>query len=114
MASNGELMATEHYEGPLPHPQILERYDEIVPGSAEAIVNDFKTNTQFIRDLTEREMLATINRDRRGQWMAYSLAIMTLGLAGYSLYLGHVWVAGGAFCTAIGTIVVAFLKRDNN
>lgn len=33
-------IATRHksFEGPLPHPEILKRYDEIVPGLAERIV----------------------------------------------------------------------------
>ena len=111
IATNGEIVAAEHYEGPLPHPQTLEKYDEIVPGSAKLIIEDFQMNTQCIRELREIELKAIIARDVRGQWMAFILAILILILTGCALWLGHVIVAGGAFFTAIGAVIVAFLKK---
>ena len=98
VATNGEVVAAEqYYEGPLPHPQILEYYDKIVPGSGQAIIDDFKKNTESIRELRKIELDAVVSRDTRGQWMAFILGLLTLIVAVYALFLGHTFVAGGAF-----------------
>ena len=63
VATNGEMLVAEHYEAPLPHPQILAEYDKVVPGSASAIIDDFKANAKAIRDLKSRELELTAARD---------------------------------------------------
>ena len=113
VATNGEVVAAEqYYEGPLPHPQILEYYDKIVPGSGQAIIDDFKKNTESIRELRKIELDAVVSRDTRGQWMAFILGLLTLIVAVYALFLGHTFVAGGAFFSAIAGIGAALLKRS--
>lgn len=113
VATNGEVVAAEqYYEGPLPHPQILQQYETVVQGSAQAIIEDFKKNTESIRVLREAELKAVVKRDTRGQWMAFILGVLTLTIAGYALFLGHAFVAGSAFFTAIAGIGVSFLKRS--
>lgn len=33
-----------HYQGPVPHPDILRGFDELVPGAAERLINWQKMN----------------------------------------------------------------------
>lgn len=111
VATDGKVVVAESYEAPLPHPQILEQYDRIVPGSAQAIIDDFKENAELLRNLQKRQLEAAISRDTKGQWMAFVLAIFVIALSGYSLYLGHVWVAGGSIIIALVSLAIAFLKK---
>ena len=111
VASNGDLIAAEHYEGPLPHPQILAQYDAIVPGAAKEIIDEFKKSAEVIRVSKAKELEAVIQRDKRGQWMAFALAGSVLVVAAYALHLGHAVVAGGAFFTAIAGVVISFLNH---
>ena len=110
VATNGEMLVAEHYEAPLPHPQILAEYDKVVPGSASAIIDDFKANAKAIRDLKSRELELTAARHARGQWMAFALGVLILGISAYSLHLGYPIVAGGACFLAVGSIGAAFLR----
>lgn len=110
LASNGDIVVAEHYEGAIPHPQTLAEYDRIVPGSATDIINDFKENTKTIRNLKTKELELTAARDKRGQYMAFFLGILIILLAAYALSLNQPWVAGSACFLAIGSIGVAFLK----
>lgn len=110
VASNGDIVVAEHFEGLLPHPQILAEYDNIVPGSASDIINDFKENAKAIRELKAKELDLTVMRDKRGQYMAFILGVCIIGVAAYALYLGQPWVAGGACFLAVGSIGASFLK----
>lgn len=112
VATNGEVVVAERYEAPLPHPQILEEYDRIVPGSAKIIIDDFQANTEHIRYLQKTQLEEAISRDKKGQWMAFFLAICIIFLSCYSLYLGHVLVAGGTCLVALATLAIAFLKKQ--
>lgn len=111
VATDGKLLAAEHYEGPLPHPQILAQYNSIVPGSAEAIIEDFKTNTASIRELRKIELEAAVSRDKRGQWMAFILGLLTLGVAVLSIFLDYPWVAGGSLFITIATIAANIAQK---
>jgi hypothetical protein len=37
---------TTSFQGPLPHPQILSQYDQIVPGSAERIISQWESQSR--------------------------------------------------------------------
>lgn len=111
IASNGDIVVAEHYEGLIPHPQTLVEYDKIVPGSAADIITDFKENAKVIRELRVRELELTAERDKRGQWMAFALGVLIIGLAFFALHTGYAWVAGGACFIAVGSIGAAFLKN---
>lgn len=113
LATDGNKLAAEHFEGPLPHPVVLERYDTIVPGSAKMIIDDYAENTSCIRDLKKRELEATIERDSRGQWMAFILGVGVLLIAGYSLYRGYPWVAGGTLFFAVAGVAGSITKMAN-
>lgn len=112
VATDGNLLAAEHYEVPLPHPQILAQYNAVVPGSAQAIIEDFQNNTAAIRDLKKMELEAAISRDKRGQWMAFWLGILVLGIAVLSIKFGYPWVAGGSLFIAIATIAANIVNKS--
>lgn len=110
VATNGKVLAAEHFEGPLPHPQILQQYDNLVAGSAEAIIKDFQENANSIRELNRLELQATIDRDKRGQYMAFSLGIGILIFASICILRGYPWIAGGALFVAVGAVATAISK----
>lgn len=56
------LRLTEEHSGPLPHPNTLQRYDEIVPGSAAQIigvyVDEANTRNEVLTRLSKAEARA--------------------------------------------------------
>ena len=58
----------ERIEGPIPSPEVLARYDQIVPGAAERIIIQFEAETGHRRQLEQETVAARIKdteADRR-------------------------------------------------
>ena len=113
---------SEEFKGPLPHPEILRRYNEIVPGSAQSIIDSFVTEGDHRRKQGSRQMLMCedwaredIGLQKRGQVFGFILGFT--GIAGglavtaFSARLGAE-IGGAVVCSAsLAAIVVAFLRR---
>lgn len=41
----------EHFEGPIPHPQILKKYNDIVPDGANRIFGEFEAESKHRREI---------------------------------------------------------------
>lgn len=82
------------FEGPLPAPQILADYDKVYAGAAGIIIKEFKENSKHIRDTNQKAINAQIEKEKRGQYMAYSILIGILMVVCISLMLGNTTFAG--------------------
>lgn len=118
------VMGHQH-SGPLPSPDTLRGYEEVLPGTAEAIVAAFKSETPH-RHQMEREMVESQAKRERseekyastGQWMGFAIAVLGIG-GGVALIWKHPNLAGtlggvGITGATLGSIVVAFIKGRNN
>lgn len=112
VAANKDVVVAEQVESPLPHPSILAQYEEIVPGSAKAVFDDYRANAQTIRELETKGLNATIEKDKRGQYLAFFISLSIVILSAYALYLGHPVVAGSACFAALGLIGSSYLKKQ--
>lgn len=103
------LVKQESFRGPLPKPDHLKAYDEICPGAAQDILNEFKANGHHVRTCETKALDASIGKVKLGQWLAFFLALVCLGLAILCVakYNAH-WVAG-LLVVLTGTLVVPFL-----
>ena len=66
------------FSGPLPPPEVLKRFDEVVPGSAERIIKtaegQFVHRTELERKLIESDIV----RSKWGQILGFIIAIVGL------------------------------------
>ncbi|ANK37544.1 hypothetical protein AOB58_742 [Staphylococcus sp. AntiMn-1] len=95
-----DLIATlEMYNGPIPHPKILEGYDKLDPGSAKRIIDNGIGESDHRRKMEAK----TINHVARSFYFRFVLAFVLAILFGFgSFYLilkGH---------AVLGTIFVGF------
>lgn len=67
------------YQGPIPPPEMMEKYKNIYADAPKIILQEFKENSEHIRQKELLEVQGTINRDRRGQWMAFVICMAILG-----------------------------------
>ena len=111
-------MSFSLFVGPLPEPDTLRNYDEIVPGYAKKLAAlhlrtakqslDIQQSEVTHRQQLERDEQATISRDvmaqrgieRSGKQVGAVVAIVALALCGWVAWLGH-----PAAATAIGLSV---------
>lgn len=128
------------YEGLLPHPSILQGYDEVVPGAAKEIIswvtqetkhrrNLESTETRHRRELEKREfehrkqletksmqlgeraLEAGIFRANVGMLLAWPLVIGIVGVGTFLIYTGHD-VAGTILAeSGLAIVVGAFVLQ---
>lgn len=113
------MMGRQHI-GPLPSPEDLRGYEEVLPGTAEAIVAAFKSETPHRHKIEQKLVDAQTTRDiaeqnyaNRGQWMGFVIAVLGIGggiglVFTYPTYAGAI---GGAGITGLtlAAIVTAFI-----
>lgn len=75
----GQVIATAQYHefaGPMPPPDYLRGYDDIVPGAAKDILNEFLANGQHNRDMEQRLLSDAKESEKRSHWMAFCLVLL--------------------------------------
>ncbi|MDK7115611.1 DUF2335 domain-containing protein [Staphylococcus pettenkoferi] len=106
---NQEMIATlEMYNGPIPHPKVLEGYDKLDPGSAKRIINNGIEESKHRRKM-EVITLKYITRSFYFRFiLAFILAIL-FGLGSFYLVLNNHPIIGSTFLGAtLISIVIIF------
>lgn len=102
-------MKSERYAGPMPKPEHLRQYDEIVPGAARIIVDEFQANSRHSRLMSELGLRGAIDRDKRAQWIAGGLVLIGFLLVYLLADRGYPWVAGGVATTLLVAVLTGYL-----
>lgn len=84
------------YQGPFPPPEVIERYEQLMPGTFNRIVSMAEENQRAQIDLNQQGLDATKDDMRRGQFLGFTVAMA--GVAG-AIFFGafHQPLLAGAF-----------------
>lgn len=105
------VVAAAQFSGPLPPPDILRAYGEVVNGGADRIVSQWERETQHRHDLENRMADAYIAGMTRAQWMAFAV-ILVIGAGGLVVVaLGHAVVGFAAFFLALAALAASFFRN---
>jgi uncharacterized membrane protein len=110
------------WKAPLPRPEDLERYEQVVPGSAAQIVSSVMAQQAHVRELEvvqsdHRRVLenhvvrGTERRANIGQWTAFFIAVSAIVVGAVVATIGHDPKAGSAVVVAVfaGGAIIYFL-----
>lgn len=107
IAAYGQI--TKSFSGPLPPPEILKEYNEIVPGSAQTFVDVFTEQARHRMNLEQTHLRS----DRRRSWgglIAGFIIAMTALCGGILLvYLDHDAAGATIGTTGLGGLVGTFI-----
>lgn len=94
------------WQAPLPPPEILRGYDDVVPGAAKQIVD------AFAGEVANRQRIDRWSVILQGAGMVAGVLVLfgMLGLAAYALALGHALVAAG-IPTAMAGVAGVFVWK---
>jgi hypothetical protein len=90
-----EQIVMEHYSGPFPHPEHLERYAKLYPRAPEIIFKTFEEQSEHRRNVETIFVEGTEHRANRGQWLAFCIVVLVI-LAGVVAILKGQAIAGGS------------------
>jgi uncharacterized membrane protein len=108
-------VAQAEWRGPLPPPAVLQGFEEIVPGSAARIIDEFQAEAAHRRRLEDKQARFVQRDTHVGQALAIVFALGAFALAGYAVSQGANWVAVVLGGGVIAAGVLAFIKgRDGS
>lgn len=100
---------TEYFEGPLPDPETLAKYEDICTGAASRILAMAEAQSQHRQDL-ERQVVASNCRSQdRGPIFGFLIAALVVAIGGYLLYQGRELSGLTALIVALASIVIPFV-----
>lgn len=95
--------------GPLPDPEILAHYNQIVSGAAERILSMAERDAQHLQSVEKMRISAIFHERRLGQIFGFAIAVIALGSSVFLAYTGHdtpASVIGGATLVSLVSIFV--------
>ncbi|MBF0108183.1 MAG: DUF2335 domain-containing protein [Magnetococcales bacterium] len=104
------------FEGPIPPPRIMEKYEELVPGSADRILRMAEKSVDFQHSMTRDALSLQANDTRRGQWFAFLVAFGALVAGVIAIPTGNPGTGAAIISTTlaggIGTFIISRRNDD--
>lgn len=98
-----------HWSGPLPSPDSLREFNEVVPGSASKIVDAFVEQGNHRRQLERQLVVGTERRADLGQRLVFTFLVLVVVLGGV-VALAENGAAGALIITAgLGSGVALYI-----
>ncbi len=75
-----QVLVSQRFQGPLPHPKHLREYEDISPGLADRIVTMAEKTLDHNIEMESKSLFAEIKDRERGMWLgAGIMALLVLG-----------------------------------
>lgn len=103
-----------HFSGPLPPPEALAKYDQVVPGAAERIMQMAEKEMQHRHDTDNKTTKSIIWTTVISIVFAFLSVLILCAIVVYALYKGYSTVAGVIATGAIAAVAGIFLHRKNS
>jgi len=105
------------FSGPLPHPDVLQRFEEVTTGSAERIIKMAEEQSLHRRELERKVIEADISRSKRGQILGFIIAITGLSVSAligvYGNPVAGGWMGFGTVAALVGVFMYGnFVKSE--
>jgi len=114
-AHHTSIQQTEQWTGPLPHPEALARFNEVVPGSADRIIAMAEREQAHRTEMQRSVLNAEIGDNRRGHYLGFAVAIAEVIGVPVTVWL-HAPAAVSIALVSVPVlgIVRAFINRESN
>jgi uncharacterized membrane protein len=108
--NGGQVAVQASYSGPIPQAQELAKYEAIIPGAAERILQMAEKNQAHQISIEIKALDAARREARRGQVFALLIALCAFGAAIAAMIMGYPVVASVIGGTTVVSLAVAFIK----
>ena len=99
-------IAAEAWSGPLPDPLTLERYDSLVPGSAERFLQIFEAQVSHRHRMEAKES----RRMDLGLAAAFIVVVIVFGGGIFLIFQGHDWAGAAVIGVNIVGLAALFIS----
>jgi uncharacterized membrane protein len=103
-----QTVVKEEYSGPIPPPEMLKQFNDIIPDGADRIMKMAESQSMHRQEIEKMAVMSNVDNSKRGQRYALiiSICILIAGLgnisfgnnwAGFSLVVGNIATLSGLF-----------------
>lgn len=100
----------ESFSGPIPHPDMFKKYEDVLSGSADRILKMAEEQQVHRMRLEDAAIRNQLKMNKRGQIFAFVIFILGLGLSVIFAYVGMKTFAGIFATVTIVTIIGMFIN----
>ena len=100
------------YSGPLPHPDMLSKYEQCLPGSAGQILKMAQNQQNHRMDMEQKVITSDIRRSNLGLIFAFILSLVLIGGAIYLISQGFAGSGLTLVFITIASQVGSFIYAD--
>lgn len=118
---SGRVSISTEFRGPLPPPQILQGYEEIMPGLTEKIVEQWQAETahrhktvDYANETDRLALNAFVESERRGQYIGLGGLALVVAVAIVAMATGETEIGGLALLLGAGPAAVWALRRNSS
>src|SRR3989344_3906565 len=88
---SGEVIVhqSQSFSGPLPPPEALARYEQVVRGAAERIIAMAEKQAMHRQDLEAKVIRSDISNSRLGLWFGLTIGVVGIVSGTFLAYNGH-------------------------
>ena len=108
------IVSQSSFRGPLPLPSMLREYNEIVDNGAERIMVRSEKEQAHRHSMQSKTVTGNIDKDRRGQWMAFIITMAILGIATLFAWKGNTVFAGTLITVDLIGLASVFIIGRND
>lgn len=105
----------ESFSGPIPHPELLQKYETIHPGFAERFVSMAERQLDHRIECENKVVNGSLAESKRGQNYGLIVSLLFLAASVFLGFYGHDWLAGilgGGTLVSLVTIFVIGKKKQ--
>ncbi|GAK33983.1 hypothetical protein JCM17846_15930 [Iodidimonas nitroreducens] len=95
-ADGGYVMLARRYKGPIPPPDILEAYNDLVPGAAAEIIANWGKESDHRRDMERLGLKGELAAEKRGQYLGAFVALFIFAMAFAAGWFGMIEIGLGS------------------
>lgn len=108
---------TVTYSGPIPHPNDLAKYEQVLPGSAERILCMAEKQSEHRRTLESHVIQSGIRKSERGLLFGLIIGITAIVIGGTCALFGKEiaasFIGGGGIAGLVSVFVIGSQQQKN-
>lgn len=107
--SNSSRSIQFQYNGPIPPPNMLQQYDDILPGAAERILRMAEEQSAHRKELEKKVIEGDDKRASRGQVFGFIIALVVITAGFVLMFTGKETLGISSIVTALSSLVLVFI-----
>ena len=107
-------MVAAHYSAPFPPAAEMEHYESVYPGFAKIVMERYVKQSDHRMELESKVIDSGIKNAARGQIFAFIIAMTTISIGAFLIYLNKDILGIAAILGALATLVGVFIYGNKS